>query len=212
MHLWQHVEHKSSSFYHFFITHHRFCPGKKNPSDWISISQCTLVGIALDFLYSIHLETSKFRAFLLIWAETSTDRSGTQRRWRQKFICSENPSELSRILAFVMYCSQTFLVLELGETIHLKKQKDWPPALDTLFSWLSSCVCVYWYLVTYCKRQPCCNLQSSAHTVTLMLIMGRLMGVTHRPKDQERDPVSTEINVTSHLGALSFKKKKSLLH
>ena len=34
------------------------------------------------------------------------------------------------------------------------------------------------------------------------------MGVTHRPKDQERDPVSTEIHVTSHLGELRLKKKK----
>ena len=33
------------------------------------------------------------------------------------------------------------------------------------------------------------------------------MGVTHRPKDQERDPVSTEIHVTSHLGELRLKKK-----
>ena len=60
----------------------------------------------------------------------------------------------------------------------LKKQKAWRPALDTLFSWLSSCVCVYWYLVTYCKCQLCCNLQSSARTAALMPMTGRLMGVT----------------------------------
>ena len=152
----------------YFIPYYSFVQDKTSISLDFHLSESRLVVTALGFLPT-HLDIIMVRAFPLNWAETSTDRSGTQGGRKQKFICSEKiPQNFPESLPLRSTASKPSWSWNLGkQSIFLKGEKK---KKNPDLHWVHSCVCVYWDLVMHCKCQPCHDLYSSAHPVAMMLM------------------------------------------
>lgn len=146
-----------------------FVQGKKNLSDWIFISQSTLVGIALDFLYSIQVQSFPFK---LSWDKHRQVRD-------PKGMKAEVHLLWESLRTIQNPCLCEVLVLELRKR-SIKETKSLTSCIGHSFLLvviLCLCLLVSGHIL---QTQPCCNVQSCAHTAALMLMMGRLTGVIHR--------------------------------